>query len=197
MSSTTSQPIVPTSPRDRLLDTATRLFLEDGIRAVGINRIIAEADVALMTLYRKFGGKDELVAAALEQWSTRWLQWLMEHIDGCGDDPEARFAALWDALEEWLASEEFRGSLVANAATELRGTPDHPAHQAITEHQIALRQLLEDLAKPAGAADSAALAAQLHVLVDGAVAVAVIDRQSADASSIRALADVALAASSA
>jgi AcrR family transcriptional regulator len=60
----TSQPTVATTPRDRLLDTATRLFMEEGIRAVGISRIIAEADVAFMTLYRQLGGKDELVAAA-------------------------------------------------------------------------------------------------------------------------------------
>ena len=62
-----------TNPHDRLLDTATKLFQHNGIQAVGINRILAEADVALMTLYRHFGGKDQLVAATLEQWSIQWL----------------------------------------------------------------------------------------------------------------------------
>jgi AcrR family transcriptional regulator len=184
-------------PRDRLLTTATRLFLNDGIQAVSINRIIAEADVAPMTLYRQFGGKDELVAAALEHWGAQWLQWLMDQLDSCGDDPAARFEGLWNALDEWLISEGFCGSLVANAATELRGKPHHPGHAAITEHRMALRQLLEDLAKLAGAADPAALADQLLVLIDGAVAAAVVDRRSAGARGVRALANAALAASSA
>ena len=196
MRSMKRQPIVPTTPRDRILDTATRLFLQDGIQAVGISRIIAEADVALMTLYRRFGGKDELVAAAVEQWSARWLQWLMYQLDSCGDDPHARLQGMWNALEEWLTSEEFHGSLVANAAIELRGQPHHPAHQAIIEHRTAMRWLLEDLAKLAGASDATGLAHQWQVVIEGTVAASILDGRSACTPSVRALADAALAASS-
>jgi AcrR family transcriptional regulator len=60
-----SQTLEPSKPRDRILATATRLFPEEGIQAVGINRIVAEAEVALMTVYRQFGG-DELVAAGAQ-----------------------------------------------------------------------------------------------------------------------------------
>ena len=68
--------------------------------------------MAQMTLYRHFGGKDGVVAAAVEQWSAWRLGWLKDRLDGCGDDPEARFAVLWEALETaarprggwWLAS---------------------------------------------------------------------------------------------
>jgi AcrR family transcriptional regulator len=126
-----SQTLVPCRPRDRILATATRLFLEEGIQAVGINRIIAEADVALMTLYRQFGGKDELVAAALKRWSDQWLHWLTDRLDQCGEDALAHFTGLWDAMEEWRESDEFRGSLVANATAELRNKPHHPAHEPI------------------------------------------------------------------
>jgi AcrR family transcriptional regulator len=111
----------------RILATATRLFLEEGIQAACIDRVIAAADVALMTVYRQFGGKDELVAAALKQWSDHRLHWLKDRLDQCGDDPQARFTGLWDAIEEWLDSEQFRASLVANAAAELRSKPHHPA----------------------------------------------------------------------
>ena len=62
-----SEPTVASRPRERILDAATRLFYDKGIQAVGVNRIIAEADVAPMTLYRQFGGKDELVAATIER----------------------------------------------------------------------------------------------------------------------------------
>jgi AcrR family transcriptional regulator len=184
---------VPSKPRDRIVDTAASLFYREGLRAVGVDRIIAAAEVAPMTLYRHFGGKDELVAAALEQWSVQWLHWLNDQVDRCGDDPGARFAGLWEALETWFASEGFHGSFVSNAATELRGMPDHPAQQVIAEHRMAVRQLLQDLTKMAGAHDPAGLAAQLQVLVDGATAVAAVDR-GPGAASAAALAKAALAA---
>ncbi|HZD02004.1 MAG TPA: TetR/AcrR family transcriptional regulator [Actinomycetes bacterium] len=188
---------MPETPRERLLETATDLLYREGIQAVGINRIVAEAEVALMTLYRQFGDKDTLVAAALEHWSTQWLHWLAEHIDRDGGDPEARFAGLWDALEEWFTSEDFHGSFAASAAAELRGEPEHPAHQVIEAHRLAMRHLLEDLAKAAGAHDPVELATHLQVIIDGATSVAVVDRTSTPAHNARALASAALAAGAA
>jgi AcrR family transcriptional regulator len=187
---------VSPKPRDRILDAATRLFSQKGIEVVGVNPVIDEADVAPMTLYRQFVSKDRLVAAALEQWSANWLHMLNDRIDRAGDDPRRRFDALWDALEDWFASDGFRGSFVTNAAIELRSKPDHPAHQVILAHRMAMHHLLEDLAKLAGAADPEHLAAQLQVLVDGAITVAAADRRPGVAAEVRALATTALAAAS-
>jgi AcrR family transcriptional regulator len=187
---------VSPKPRDRILDAATRLFSQKGIEVVGVNPVIDEADVAPMTLYRQFGGKDRLVAAALEQWSANWLHMLNDRIDRAGDDPRRRFDALWDALEDWFASDGFRGSFVTNAAIELRSKPDHPAHKVILAHRMAVHHLLEDLAKLAGAADPENLATQLQVLVDGAITVAAADRRPGVAAEVRALATTALAAAS-
>jgi AcrR family transcriptional regulator len=186
--------MVRAKPRERILTTATTLFSQEGIAAVGVNRIIAEADVAPMTLYRQFGGKDELVATALEQWGVQWLHRLADAVDRSGDDPAARFAGLWDALESWFAEADFRGSFVANAAAELRSLPDHPAHAVVAQHRLDLRQLLEDLAKLAGAHDPTELAAQLQVIIDGAIATAAVDRDPAAARGARALATAAIAA---
>ena len=183
-------------PRDRILSTATALFSAEGIGAVGINRLIAQADVAPMTLYRQFGGKDALVAASIEQWSTAWLQRLSEAMDRRGDDPGDRFDGLWDELEAWFAADGVRGSFVANAATELRGEPGHPAQASIAQHRQGIRQLLEDLAKTAGADDPSALAAQLLVLIDGATAAAAVDRDPAPIRGARALARAAVTAAS-
>jgi AcrR family transcriptional regulator len=188
--------MAPIRPRDRILSTAISLFQAEGITAVGVNRIIGQADVAPMTLYRQFGGKDALVAAALEQWGTQWLHRMADAMDRRGDDPTDRFDGLWDALEGWFAEPGFRGSFVANAATELRGEPDHPAQAKIAAHRQAMRQLLEDLAKVAGAHDPQELAAQLQVLVDGAVSAAAVDRDPAAATNARRLARAALTAAS-
>ncbi len=187
---------MPETPRERLLETATDLLYREGIQAVGINRIVAEAEVALMTLYRQFGDKDKLVAAALENWSTQWLHWLADRINRDGGDPKARFARLWDALEEWFTSAGFHGSFIASASSELRGEPDHPAHRVIEDHRLAMRQLLEDLAKAAGAQDHAELATHLQVIIDGATSMAVLDRTAAPARNARVLATAALAAAS-
>jgi AcrR family transcriptional regulator len=189
--------MVSARPRDRILTTATELFEQEGIGAVGVNRIIGQADVAPMTLYRQFGNKDALVAAALEQWSASWLHRLADAMDRRGDDPADRFDGLWDELQAWFAEEPFRGSFVANAATELRSEPDHPAQVKIAQHRQAFRQLLEDLAKASGAHDPTILAAQLQVLIDGAITAASVDRTSASAAGARALARAAVTAASA
>jgi AcrR family transcriptional regulator len=172
--------MVSARPRDRIMTTATELFHSEGIGAVGVNRVIGQADVAPMTLYRQFGGKDALVAATVEQWSTAWLHRLSDAMDRRGDDPSDRFDGLWDELESWFAEPGFRGSFVANAATELRSEPDHPAQSRIVQHRQALRQLLEDLAKVAGAYDPAVA----------------VDRDPTSASGARTLAKAAITASS-
>jgi AcrR family transcriptional regulator len=187
---------VSPKPRDRILDAATRLFYQKGIEVVGVNPVIDEADVAPMTLYRQFVSKDRLVAAALEQWSANWLHMVNDRVDRAGDDPQRRFEALWDALEDWFASDGFRGSFITNAAIELRSKPDHPAHKVVLAHRMAVHHLLEDLAKLAGASDPENLAAQLQVLVDGAITVAAADRRPGVAADVRALATTALAAAS-
>src|SRR5918999_4750960 len=64
-----------TRPRERILEAATRLFVDEGIHATSVDRVIAEAGVAPMTVYRHFAGKDELVTATLERWSGEWLGW--------------------------------------------------------------------------------------------------------------------------
>jgi AcrR family transcriptional regulator len=185
--------MVPSKPRERILATATALFDEEGISAVGVNRIIAEADVAPMTLYRQFGNKNELVAATIEQWSTRWLHMLTDRLERHGDHAAARYAALWDALEAWFASGDFRGSFVLNAAAELRSEPGHPAHAVIAMHRQALFDLLRDLADAAGVANPASLAAQVQVLVECAVTGAVVDREPTVARTGRTLTRLVLA----
>jgi AcrR family transcriptional regulator len=178
--------------RERILDAATRLFREEGIHATSVDRVIAEADVAPMTVYRHFTGKDELVTATLEQWSERWLGWLRSEAARGGDDPRARLEGLWDALEKWFADEGFRGSYVDNVASELRAKPGHPAQTPVAAHRATLRELLQDLATAAGAPSPAGAALQLQTLIDGATAVAVIDRQPGAAASARTMAAAVL-----
>jgi AcrR family transcriptional regulator len=182
-----------TKPRDRILDAAMRLFSQQGIQAVGITQIIAEAGVAPMTVYRQFGGKDALVAATIKQWSAGWLRWLTDRLDREGDDPERRLVGLWNALGEWFDSDDFHGSLATNAAMELRNRSDHPAYAVIAAHRLAVRQVLQGLAEQAGAQDPTNLAAELELLVNGAVAAAISHHEPDMVASAHALATAAVA----
>jgi AcrR family transcriptional regulator len=185
---------VPVTPHERILDTATRLLVEEGVRGAGMNRIAAEAGVAPMTIYRQFGGKERLVAAVVEDWSARSLRWLAEQLDPSGEVPGTCLERAWDVLEAWLAAGGLHASLLARVTTELRGRPDHPAHKAIEAHRLAMRELLEDLARRAGAVDPPRVARQLLLLVEAAV---VVEGWPTGADDVRALADAALEAASA
>jgi hypothetical protein len=136
---------------------------------------------------------DDNLQTALRRSSDRWLRWLRAELARRGDTPRSRLLGLWDALEDWFASEEFGTSLLASGATELRGEPEHPVHAAIAAHRAALVELLEELAAAAGAPDAPRLAAQLQVLVEGAIAGAVVDRQPAVARTGRSLTRLVLA----
>jgi len=70
-------------------------------------------------------------------------------------------------LAEWFAAEDFRGSLITNAAVELRARPEHPAHQVVAAHRAWVQQLLEQLAAAGGPVDPPTAAEQIHLLVEG------------------------------
>jgi hypothetical protein len=129
----------------------------------------------------------------LQQSSRRWLDWLGQEVADRGSTPQSRLLVLWEVLEEWFASEDFQVSQVTVATAGPRRDPGDPV---IAAHRSAMRQLLEDLTKAAGVHDPAVLAAQLQVLVDGAVAAAAVDGKSGSARTARQLANAALAAGS-
>jgi AcrR family transcriptional regulator len=189
--------LMATRPRERILESATKLFSKHGIETVGVQRIVADAAVAPMTLYRHFRSKDVLVAAALERWSIDWFGWLEAGIarrDGAAATP---VEGLWDAFEEWFLTDQFQGSLIENAAAELRSRPDHPAWEIIAAHRLALRRLLEELAEIAGASDPRLAAEQLQLIADGAITAAMVDHRPAIPAGVRALAGTVLPAAAA
>ena len=143
--------------------------------------------------YAAWMDDDSSEIAALTESSERWLRWLNAELLRRGDTPRSRLLGLWDALEDWFTSEEFTISLLASGAAELRGEPGHPAHAVIAMHRRALHALLVELAEAAGVPDPASLAAQVQVLVDGAITGAVVDRQPTVARTGRRLTRMVLA----
>ena len=159
-----------TPAAERILRTASEMFYRDGIRAVGVDSIAAEAGVTKKTLYEKYGSKDELVAAYLRARDERWRKWLMEFVERSGGSATQRLLSTFDALEEWMERENYRGCGFVNAAAEFPET-GHPARAAVLEQKRWMRGYLAKLCSDAGAGDPGDLAERLLMLHEGATVV--------------------------
>ncbi|MER8015171.1 TetR/AcrR family transcriptional regulator [Streptomyces griseoluteus] len=135
--------------RARLLDTATRIFYAEGIHSVGVDRIIAEAQVTRATLYRHFKGKDELILAYLQQ-ADRGIRGQVAAIRAQGLPAAETVRAVGRSIADGIESPGFRGCAFLNAVAEYPD-PAHPVHQAVLDHRQwfleTVTQLMEDAAR--------------------------------------------------
>src|SRR5436305_10657910 len=105
--------------RTRILDAAYDLFSRRGVRAVGIDAVIAASGVSRMTLYRHFRSKEELVIAYLERREQQWTRdWLQREVCRRTDDPRARLLAIFDVFDEWFRTPAFEGCAFINIMLE-------------------------------------------------------------------------------
>lgn len=171
--------------RRRLLDTATRLFYAEGIHTVGIDRIIAEAEVAKATFYHHFKAKDELVVAYLTREYER-QRTALEAVPGSGS---ARITAIFDMLGKLSAGPGFRGCPFLNAAAEF-ADPAHPVRAVVADYRTWFRDLMRTLLREEGHAAPAHTAEFLLVLRDGVTVSGGLD----DLAAVRSAIDIAKAA---
>ena len=157
-------------------------------RRWGWTRVKEEAGVALNTLYRHFSSKEALVEAYLGRRDERWPRWLERSV-GEVEEPRERLLALFDALGEWFGSQGFRGCAFINAAGEIgTGSPLRLAG----EHKRAVRDFVERLVAGAGFREPDRVAAQLMLLVEGAIVTAYVERDPEAAARARQAAEVLL-----
>lgn len=153
--------------RQRILDTASTLFYERGVRAVGVDLVVDASGVAKTSLYRHFRTKDDLIVAFLEREDLEfWDLWngvAARH----ADDPVAELEAHMRWIGKRLARANYRGCPQINVAAEF-AEADHPAREVARQHMQALRKRLTELARGLGAVRPNDLAAQLCLLVNGA-----------------------------
>jgi AcrR family transcriptional regulator len=160
------------SARERILDTAYDLFSRHGIRAVGVDRIIATSGVAKMSLYRHFHSKEALVLAFLQEREKRWtMEWLHAEASSRADDGAGRLLAIFDVFDEWFKEADFEGCSFINVLLEF-GELDHPIRIATRAHLATIRGLVREFAEQAGVSDPDAVAAQWHILMKGSIVAA-------------------------
>jgi AcrR family transcriptional regulator len=168
------------SARDRLLETADRLFYDEGIHNVGIDRVLEQSGVAKGSLYYNFSGKDELVRTYLDNRHARWAARIDDEL-ASADSPSGKILAVFDALAELFAEPGFRGCTFINAGAEAQ--PGSAAELATKDFRTWLHELFGVHVAAAGYPDK--LAAQLVMLYDGANISAQLDHNPAVAAAAR------------
>jgi len=159
--------------RQRILETADRLFYQDGIRAVGIDRIIAEAGVAKMSLYKHFPSLDDLILAVLQSREQSVLEFFRSAMERHGKKAKNPLRAFFAALKEWFETPGFRGCAFQNAAIEL-ADPAHTGTEFVRGHKQRFGEFLRGLVEGAVGTTAAKVAPAVALLVEGAIVTAVI-----------------------
>lgn len=170
--------------KERILQTADKLFYLQGIRAIGVDTIAAEVGISKRTLYNHFPSKDALIAAYLER---RFV-----HASPSDKPPAEQILATFDSLERRFSSKDFRGCPFVNAVAEL-GSEDKSVRKIAVAFKESRRLWFRDLLKQIGVADAEALATQLALLVDGSIAQDLVRNDPAMARAARQAAAVLLA----
>lgn len=157
----------PSPARARLIDAATRLFYEEGIHAVGVDRVIEEAGVTRATLYKQFGGKENLVLAYLRN-EDEQLRALFAQAGEGVTAPDALLDAVIQGIAADIRGRHTRGCPFINAAAEY---PDATGavRLLIDEHREWFRSTLEEVARGAGLTRPKDTAASLVLLRDAAL----------------------------
>lgn len=155
-------------PRERLLHTAHRLFYREGIRATGIDKVIAESGVTKVTFYRHFPSKNDLICAYLEYRHVLWMGWFADALQRHGRAKKG-LAALPPALGEWFDRADFRGCAFINSVSELGDTVPE-VNSIARRHKQDMVDLLATLLPPAATqAQDAQDAQALALVVEGAI----------------------------
>jgi AcrR family transcriptional regulator len=185
------------SKKEHLVETAVKLFGRDGFHATGIDKILQEAGVARMTLYKHFRSKDELILAALRRRDEQFRIWFKSAIEKTGGTPAERLLASFDALEEWFAGKAFAGvpftgCSFINATAEF-SEKNHPVHQLAAEHKRLILEYLRLLASSAGAREPDSLAWAISLLHEGAIVTAQVSSDIHAASGAKKIARTVMA----
>lgn len=163
--------------RERILLAAHDLFYREGIRATGVDKVIAESGVTKVTFYRHFPSKNDLIRAFLDYRHRLWMEWFADAIRRCGGRPGSGLSPLVQVMEEWFRKPIYRGCAFINSVAEMGGAlPDvvEICHRHKQDMAMAIRELLADTPQRDALAQAAAIA------IDGAIVRAQTEARDAD-----------------
>ena len=158
-----------TNAREKILSVADSLFYQQGIRAVGVDTIIAKSKVAKTTLYKYFPSKDDLVVAYLESRNQLFWKLLEERLKQYSDSPKRQLLEIFIWIDSLLDCDDNYGCpflIVASEFPEL----DYPGHQVAIAHKQKMRSKIRNLIELEGIIKAEELSTALLMLIDGAFA---------------------------
>lgn len=160
--------LAPSAARERIVLTASRLFYRDGVRATGIDKIIAESGVAKMSFYRHFPSKNDLVAEYLLRRHEWWMNWFSAGVEKRLSPAGAGLEVIAEVLMRWFEAPDFRGCAFINAQAEAFSQEDK-IHQIIQDHKNKLQAFLEELATRLGLENPQQTAASSLLVIEGTI----------------------------
>ena len=157
------------SGRERVENAAYDLFSRHGVRFVGVDTVISEANVAKMTLYRNFHSKDELILAFLRRREEIWTNgWVRAETRRRAGTPIDQLLAVFELFDEWFRRPDFEGCAFITTMVEYSDR-SNVVRKASVEHLAEIRAMLRQLATEAGLAGPDDFARQWHLLMEGSI----------------------------
>ena len=160
--------------RDRILETADRLFYREGIHSVGVHRLVEESAVTRVTFYRHFPSKDDLIAGYLEHRARRARRRITQVIEESSGDAQAALRELGRVFTSETFAAEYRGCPFVNASAEF-AAPGHPARVLAAAQRAWITDTIERLLRDMGHRSPARTARQLLMLQTGGIFGVAID----------------------
>jgi AcrR family transcriptional regulator len=155
--------------RDKILDSAYRLFYRHGFARVGVDEIAAAAGITKRTLYYHFKSKDELLATVLEAQRPLALDRIKRWAFLGNADPATALEGLFEELGRWIEKPRWSGSGYTRLAVELADLPGHPARRIAHVHKSEVEAVYRDFFGSLGVAEPETRARELMIIVEGAM----------------------------
>ncbi|MBP8937199.1 MAG: TetR/AcrR family transcriptional regulator [Agrobacterium sp.] len=178
--------------RQHIVETAYHLFKRDGFHATGIDKIIAEAEIAKMTMYRHFPSKDGLIVEVLD-WRAERFKRQLDQLAGAAITPQEKIMAIFDWHDRWFDSPDFHGCLFQHAIAEF-GEPANAVFEAAIRQKRDLQKRLGGIVAESLPDDRAEhVVTTLFMLIEGATVLAHMGQGKAAIASARKTATDVLA----
>jgi AcrR family transcriptional regulator len=177
------------SKKEHILNIASDLFNKQGIRATGVDQVVAESQIAKMTLYNHYESKDELVLAYLLRQDEKWRTWFSFSVNKLSITPKGKLLAIFDVLGQWFQEPDFNGCAFIKTASEF-ADHSHPYNEAAQKYKSYLKDFIKDLVHQSNVKNEEDLANGIYLLVEGAITIAMLQSDQSVALHARKIAEV-------
>ncbi|UCA61960.1 TetR/AcrR family transcriptional regulator [Chryseobacterium rhizoplanae] len=166
--------------RERIIRVASELFYKQGYNSTGINQIIAEADIAIGSLYNHFASKNDLLQAYLIKEEQEWFEGLEKSTVSIADPREKMFAII-DYRKKLQQSSTFAGCHFIKITSET-GEANAAVSGFVKKHKEKQKAVIHDIVKEYSELrplpDPELVTENIFLLIEGAVVTSTITRNN-------------------